>query len=583
MLMLHITGAQTDMEAADSPVLVEYTVQAREEWNRSSYSINVFRSSIYLAPSAEQSQEKHGFIQTTVVAIDLQSPFLYQIYLASCSSGPLKAFVMAEKTILAPSIIIYADFTSGCTARLLFRQTWERDPFAELPNEIILHIFAELKDEKTLDFHQRGSSTFYRDIQSVRAVCRRFAKIGLLKLCQVLGRFVVQHPGTNYRELQRVKLPIDPLKLFEAYPTVLAPCLQTIDASTGPWAVWMRVFNSSHNVISVKFSLRCPFAKSARDAVWRSLSHLRNLKLLDTTSEKEQGQRRWNSADLSALLSHEFQELLILGFRGWDLSNLSRSTQIKFAAKRLRNLMFNGCLISKDTFTAVFPTIRPQCNISPYFVPVKQNRQLRVRSCFTKLFTPEDLLSSVVAHTEDLHALWVEMRGRYRRVLQADVLVLPRPIDQYINRLRSLRRLVIDGGHEHSGIVSSQILLALNDCPFLWMLNLNWVYVDVDSLLPFLSSRRKYRDLWPTREEITDDPKFRGFNLSLTYFWGDCKWDADDFTVALRQLDVDATASEYMKYWDEGDECDMDFNATWFRVIWNNGGAGPVDTERFWD
>ncbi|KAH8928346.1 hypothetical protein BT69DRAFT_1346657 [Atractiella rhizophila] len=357
--------------------------------------------------------------------------------------------------------------------------------------------------------------------------------------------------------------------------------MKCVNLSAGPWSVWIRVLGSCPNIQISIISLAPPSQKKRRDAIWRVIARLQLLQRLGIQSPQGDGPRRWRSDDLSSLLSKEFRMLDRLELQGWDLSQFVELRNAK-VVKRLRILQFTSCLLSEQAFKSTLPFLFRNPEHRPYIIPHFQQRQIRLRSCFSTLLPPQNLISHLHEHTTFVQGLWFELRDRRRKGIERDMIVLPKPIDSHIAKFQGLRLLVLDGGHERSNMISPYILFSLVDCPFLWMLCLNWIFVDLDSLVPFLSHQFRYRSLWPKVGEKYAGETYRGFIISLTFFWGDSKWDADDFTSALRLIDEEENASEYMKCWDDGDEGDLSYEGAWFSVVFNGGGVGPNDTEDFW-
>ncbi|KAH8922100.1 hypothetical protein BT69DRAFT_271350 [Atractiella rhizophila] len=164
---------------------------------------------------------------------------------------------------------------------------------------------------------------------------------------------------------------------------------------------------------------------------------------------------------------------------------------------------------------------------------------------------------------------WLHERDAFKRQI-----ILENPLDEHLYTFRELRRLILDGAHSSTNLISPHFLRHLH-CPTLQLLTIACCYLVYEDVLNFLSSRAQF-----TAHRTTK------FWFSFTPLWGDL--DVVMFAKDMIELDgaggSDVKDACSIKPWLIGDEGDMIYEGQNFRVTFNEGGiSAGSNISGVWD
>ncbi|KAH8920211.1 hypothetical protein BT69DRAFT_1284193 [Atractiella rhizophila] len=433
------------------------------------------------------------------------------------------------------------------------------------------------------DFTDRGSSRFFQHIQLLRCVCKRFNRLALTTLCRVLGTFVERPGGTTFGSARLAYLPVDPLDIFARYPESFAPYLKRIglrgvvepsNRTLRRWKLLLSAFGMCKNLNWIGISVKPPQKRKRKEALLRALGGLTNLNYLQLANKKNHGYSRWDSEDLAFLLRQTVVtkiERLILD--GWDLSVFKEGLfDASLTNPRMHLLQIRSCRIGFDVLQDILRFLLPHVDDYPIIPIPSKGRVFRFSSFFPNLglMTPQSLVPLLLAHTTYIHGLWIELTSHSRQEREHAMPKLPHSIDHSVHGFHELRALSINGEHENSTLISATFLDGL-DCPFLWLLQINFCFLNTSSILAFLSTYERYASV-------------RTSNLWMYYtpFWGDVEETAQDWARRLAGLEGETGRFED---WKDGEMGDRVYEGKHFAFCYNEGGFAAEDelSAGFWE
>ncbi|KAH8920897.1 hypothetical protein BT69DRAFT_1352058 [Atractiella rhizophila] len=455
-------------------------------------------------------------------------------------------------------------------------ERWEHSPFNDLPNEMIYLIFESMIKAEDYDAKTRENSAIFRHLKRLRLVNHLFSRISFFKICQLCGYYDVPRAVTMADNKTYKATPIDPIFLMEHYPTDFPPHLEILKSEwikprhrlSRLWSILLRAFQISLKLRNMNLMLGAPPETKHRKRILRSLAQLPSLKILTLQNSVTTGRTRWNAADLAFYLQQDIRVEWIQ-LSGWDLSSPADFSACR-RAQNLIGLSLTGCRITLPILEQVLPFLVPLAG------------RARHRDDFNSVFfntfapgrlNPEHAVSLLSSLTTSLHWLivtnWLHERDAFKRQI-----ILQNPLDQHLYTFRELRRLILDGAHSSTNLVSPHFLQHLQ-CPTLQLLTVACCYLVYEDVLNFLSSRTQFAAHRTTK-----------FWFSFTPLWGDL--DVVMFAKDMIELDGDEGSDVKdacsIKPWLIGDEGDMIYEGQNFRVTFNEGGiSSGSNISGVWD
>ncbi|KAH8925263.1 hypothetical protein BT69DRAFT_1279857 [Atractiella rhizophila] len=552
-------------------ISLEFSNRARERWQHKNCSFRV--ETCLLSRDFPIPVDQSGFSYTFDLDVDEQCEYILSLSIHGETGGVFGSLRSSSPEVTGVSV------TSTSTPQqqslgidVFFQERWEYDPFSDLPVEVLALIFTCLVEPSDLhvDFRQHSSIGEY--LQRLRLVNVVFSKLALNTLCKVIGHFDYVDRrlpfGPNRPGLTR----LEPLALFHRYPVPFAPHLRRLIvrdqrkySREETWKILVDAFSLCKNLDWVVLILKPPFCRKNRRLAIHLLQALPNLRKLQFTCTRVHNDQRWDTQDLSCLLSRELQ-VSELTIQGWDLREHHDFDGARKSTK-LVHLVIWSCPVHHKTL----------CAFLPFLTPAREEASSRPDFRFFyfsfwegELAKAKDLLPFLLQSCH-LTSLTIELRPPVYPDPNSDPELRPVVntmfLDEHIYAFSNLTQMALDAGDPSSALVSPDFLLNF-PFPRMRRLHLKWMYLSPSSILSFLSDRHKY----------STEPFF----LALITFYGDIPWTLNEFEERVKVVDKgeDASARGW-KQWEDAAEGVLIYEGKSFSLCWNSNCCEP-EPMYFW-